>query len=90
MKALGLYHGRFKLCVQVTLGQRGGQAMRLASRCLWDTATDKCVASRRACRAWRGAALTAPLPSFPCSYVSESYENDTLFASAQVFALYFE
>ena len=52
MKALGLYHGRFKLCVQVTLGQRGGQAMRLASRCLWDTATDKCVAPR----AVRGAA----------------------------------
>ena len=43
VKSLGLHHGRYKLAVHVTLGQRGGQAMRLASRCLWDTTTDKCV-----------------------------------------------
>ncbi len=46
VKSLGLHHGRYKLAVHVTLGQRGGQAMRLASRCLWDTTTDKCVPPR--------------------------------------------
>jgi hypothetical protein len=25
---------------QVTLGQKGGQATRVVSRCLWDTSTD--------------------------------------------------
>lgn len=38
VKALG--YERYKLIVQVTLGQKKGQAMRLVSRCLWDTATD--------------------------------------------------
>ncbi len=38
VKALGC--DRHKLIIQVTLGQKTGQAMRLASRCLWDTATD--------------------------------------------------
>jgi hypothetical protein len=31
---------RYKLVVQVTVGEKTGQAIRLASRCLWDTATD--------------------------------------------------
>ena len=60
VKATGLQ--RYKLCVHVTLGQRGGQAMRCASRCLWDTSTD--------------------------NFVSEGYENDTLFATCQVSAPY--
>ena len=38
VKALGCE--RHKLVVQVTLGQKAGQAARLSSRCLWDTATD--------------------------------------------------
>jgi hypothetical protein len=38
VKALG--YERYKLVVQVTLGQKKGQAMRIVSRCLWDTATD--------------------------------------------------
>lgn len=38
VKALGCE--RHKLIIQVTLGQKTGQAMRLASRCLWDTTTD--------------------------------------------------
>jgi hypothetical protein len=38
VKALGCE--RHKLVIQVTLGQKTGQAMRIASRCLWDTATD--------------------------------------------------
>lgn len=38
VKALG--YERFKLIVQVTLGEKKGQAMRLVSRCLWDTDTD--------------------------------------------------
>ena len=62
VKAMGLQ--RYKLCVHVTLGQRGGQAMRCASRCLWDTSTD--------------------------NFVSEGYENDTLFATCQVYGLFHE
>lgn len=38
VKALG--YDRYKLVVQVTLGQKTGQAMRIVSRCLWDTTTD--------------------------------------------------
>lgn len=38
VKALG--YDRYKLVVQVTLGQTKGQAMRITSRCLWDTNSD--------------------------------------------------
>lgn len=38
VKALG--YDRYKLVVQVTLGQAKGQAMRITSRCLWDTNSD--------------------------------------------------
>lgn len=31
---------RHKLVVQVTVGEKTGQGIRMASRCLWDTATD--------------------------------------------------
>ena len=31
---------RYKLIVQVTLGQRKDQGVRITSRCLWDTQTD--------------------------------------------------
>jgi hypothetical protein len=62
VKALGLE--RHKLVVQVTLGQKAGQAMRMVSRCLWDVGAD--------------------------GYASETYENETLYCVAQVFALYYE
>jgi tctex1 domain-containing protein 2 len=38
VKALG--YDRYKLVIQVTMGQKKGQAMRIVSRCLWDTNTD--------------------------------------------------
>lgn len=38
VKALGL--DRHKLLVQVTCGENKGQALNVASRCLWDTTTD--------------------------------------------------
>ena len=60
VKALGLT--RYKLVVHVTLGQRAGQGMRVASRGLWDATTD--------------------------SFVSETYENASLFACAQVYGVY--
>jgi tctex1 domain-containing protein 2 len=60
VKALGL--PRYKLVVHVTLGQQAGQGMRVASRGLWDAATD--------------------------SFVSETYENASLFACAQVYGIY--
>mmetsp|Transcript_1276 Transcript_1276/g.2972 ORF Transcript_1276/g.2972 Transcript_1276/m.2972 type:complete len:133 (-) Transcript_1276:344-742(-) len=38
VKSLG--YERYKLVVQVTVGEKTGQGIRMASRCLWDTATD--------------------------------------------------
>mmetsp|Transcript_5549 Transcript_5549/g.18713 ORF Transcript_5549/g.18713 Transcript_5549/m.18713 type:complete len:136 (+) Transcript_5549:641-1048(+) len=38
VKNLG--YERYKLVVQVTVGQKKGQGMRIVSRCLWDTAVD--------------------------------------------------
>lgn len=38
VKMLG--YNRYKLVVQVTVGQKTGQAMRIVARCLWDTAND--------------------------------------------------
>uniref|UniRef100_A0A7S0SJJ9 Tctex1 domain-containing protein 2 n=1 Tax=Mantoniella antarctica TaxID=81844 RepID=A0A7S0SJJ9_9CHLO len=35
-----LGYDRYKLVVQVTVGEKTGQGIRMASRCLWDTATD--------------------------------------------------
>ncbi|CAM9665951.1 unnamed protein product, partial [Laminaria digitata] len=31
---------RYKIVVQVTIGEMKDQGVRVASRCLWDTATD--------------------------------------------------
>ena len=42
-KVKDLGYERYKLVVQVTVGEKTGQGIRLASRCLWDTATDKYV-----------------------------------------------
>lgn len=36
----GLGYDRYKLVIQVTLGQKIGQAMRIVSRCLWDSSAD--------------------------------------------------
>ena len=41
VKALG--YDRYKLVVQVTIGQKIGQAMRIVSRCLWDSTIDNFV-----------------------------------------------
>ncbi|EIE20796.1 flagellar outer dynein arm light chain 2 [Coccomyxa subellipsoidea C-169] len=41
VKALGF--DRHKLIIQVTLGQKAGQAQNVASRCLWDPHTDGAV-----------------------------------------------
>ena len=38
VKLLG--YERYKLVIQVTIGQKIGQAMRIVSRCLWDTSCD--------------------------------------------------
>lgn len=39
-KPLGMCSNRYKIVVQVTIGQMKDQGVRVASRCLWDTATD--------------------------------------------------
>jgi len=81
LKATGL--PRYKLVVHATIGQRAGQAIRLASRGLWDASTDRRVVPRR-------AEPTSAHSLLLHSFVSETFENDSLFASVQVFAVYFE
>ena len=39
-KVKDMGYDRYKLVVQVCVGQKKGQAMRFASRCLWDTSCD--------------------------------------------------
>ena len=39
-KVKALNYSRYKIIVQVTLGQKRGQCTRVASRCLWDVNTD--------------------------------------------------
>merc|ERR1712118_100949 len=41
IKELG--YKRYKLITQVTIGEMKGQAMRIGSRCLWDTQNDNCA-----------------------------------------------
>jgi len=53
---------RYKIVVQVSIGQMKDQGICIASRCLWATATD--------------------------NYASASYQNQYIWASAIVFALY--
>lgn len=45
MQVKSLGYDRYKLIVQVTLGQKKGQAMRLVSRSLWDTDNDNYATS---------------------------------------------
>lgn len=108
VKATGLT--RYKVVVHVTLGQRAGQAFRLASRGLWDATTDKCAPARLTCgaaphtAAWpprclahaRQHQLATHLPCAlsPClsprSFVSETFENESLFCTAQVYGVFVE
>ena len=57
-----LHIPRYKIIVQVTIGQMKDQGVCITSRCLWATATD--------------------------NYASASYQNQHIWASALVFALY--
>uniref|UniRef100_A0A061QTB8 Flagellar outer dynein arm light chain 2 n=1 Tax=Tetraselmis sp. GSL018 TaxID=582737 RepID=A0A061QTB8_9CHLO len=43
VKLLG--YERYKLIIQVTVGQKTGQAMRIVSRCLWDANADNCASA---------------------------------------------
>ena len=53
---------RYKIIVQVSIGQMKDQGVCISSRCLWATSTD--------------------------NYASASYQNQYIWASAIVFALY--
>lgn len=55
---------RYKVVVQVTLGELRRQTVRVASRCLWDTETD--------------------------NYASYTWNNESIWCNALVFALYTE
>ncbi|CAL8467995.1 g7533 [Coccomyxa elongata] len=44
----GLGFDRHKLIIQVTVGQKAGQAQNVASRCLWDPRTDGAVSEEYA------------------------------------------
>ena len=53
---LGMPHSRYKLIVQVTIGQTKDQGVRIVSRCLWDTATDNYAsATYRGPHVWASA-----------------------------------
>jgi len=62
IKALHL--SRHKLVCTVVVGQHGGQAMRHASRCIWDADND--------------------------GFATASYDNGSLFATATVYAAYYD
>ena len=51
---------RYKIIVQVTIGQMRDQGIKISSRCLWDTTTD--------------------------NYATVSFQNQQVFATANVFA----
>jgi translation initiation factor 2 alpha subunit (eIF-2alpha) len=53
---------RYKIMVQVTIGQMKDQGVKITSRCLWDTTTD--------------------------NYATVSFQNQHVWASAIVFAMY--
>ena len=53
---------RYKIMVQVTIGQMKDQGIKITSRCLWDTTTD--------------------------NYATVSFQNQHIWASAIVFAMY--
>jgi hypothetical protein len=36
---------RYKFVAEVTICEAKGQGVRMASRCLWDTATDSCASA---------------------------------------------
>ncbi|KAM9500462.1 dynein light chain Tctex-type 5 [Clarias gariepinus] len=55
---------RYKIIVMISIGQLVEQNMRMASRCLWDAATD--------------------------TFSTYSFKNSSLFAVANVYALYYE
>lgn len=40
VRLISIISSRYKIVVQVTIGQMKDQGVRVASRCLWDTATD--------------------------------------------------
>ena len=53
---------RYKIMVQVTIGQMKDQGIKITSSCLWDTTTD--------------------------NYATVSFQNQKIWASAIVFAMY--
>jgi len=61
---LALHLPRYKLVCAAVVGQNAGQALRHASRCLWDAHDD--------------------------GFATASYQNDSLFATATVYAAYYD
>lgn len=55
---------RYKIIVMISIGQLAEQNVRMASRCVWDAATD--------------------------TFSSYAFKNSSLFAVANVYAVYFE
>lgn len=55
---------RFKLVTVVFIGEKKGEDLRIASRCLWDTRFDNCI--------------------------TIEYQNDNLYAVANIYGLYYE
>jgi len=54
---------RYKIIVEVTVGQKLGQCMRIASRGLWDASTDKCALLMPLCSLFRRSQTSFSLAS---------------------------
>lgn len=83
---------RYKIIVEVTVGQKLGQCMRIASRGLWDASTDKCALVMFLDSLFRRAQMSFSSASTALRYswASTYVENDTLFCVAIAFGVYYE
>eukprot|EP00898_Chlorokybus_atmophyticus_P003712 jgi/Chlat1/4341/Chrsp29S04491 len=96
------YH-RYKIIVQVTVGQKCGGAMRLASRCLWDsvpssTSTTTSTTSTNSSSKGGSNNSNGNNANTNSSHAtggwdgsaSCSVENESMYAVTQVYGLYYE
>lgn len=99
VKTLG--YERYKLIIQVTVGQKTGQAMRIQSRCLWvsslpagsiQVAIVLCQGKHSNHRGWLAdvCCFLALQDANADNSASCFYENETLYCVCQVYGLYYE
>lgn len=97
VKLLG--YERYKFIIQVAVGQKTGQAMRIVSRCLWVSRwAENGMCELTAYIAWLLRWLICSPPPHTMDVqdaqaddsASAYYENETLYCVCQVYGLYYE